>query len=114
MCVTIIFLEALNEAPVKIQCDLVTKLASLNAKLFITSRPLEAVIANFPHAHHLPIVARPGDIETYLTHEMGSGATLGDAMKKAGKTWREGAIHSVGQKCHGSYVLPLQLLGYGF
>ncbi|KAH6883761.1 hypothetical protein BKA70DRAFT_1167273, partial [Coprinopsis sp. MPI-PUGE-AT-0042] len=63
VAVTFYLLDALDEAPDRIQIDLVQKLATLNARLFITSRPLEAVQDQFPEAHCFPIVAQGGDLD---------------------------------------------------
>jgi hypothetical protein len=62
MAVTFYILDALDEAPKKIQLAVVETLASLNVKLFITSRPLDAVQANFAEAHTFRISAQDADI----------------------------------------------------
>jgi len=51
MAATFYILDALDEAPTALQLSIVKALSSLNVKLFITSRPLEAVQANFPYAY---------------------------------------------------------------
>ncbi|KAH6911291.1 hypothetical protein BKA70DRAFT_1560386 [Coprinopsis sp. MPI-PUGE-AT-0042] len=43
MAATFYFLEALDEAPINIQLDLLKRLSSLHVKLFITSRPLPSL-----------------------------------------------------------------------
>lgn len=56
MAATFYILDALDEAPSKIQLAIVKALASLNVKLFITSRPLkplEALLSPLsPSPHH--------------------------------------------------------------
>jgi hypothetical protein len=66
MDVTFYILDALDEAPQKIQVPVVETLASLNVKLFITSRPLEAVQANFAGAHTFYISAQDVDIDLHF------------------------------------------------
>jgi hypothetical protein len=62
MAVTFYILDALDEAPKKIQLAVVKTLASLNVKLFITSRPLDTVQENFPEAYMFRISAQYTDI----------------------------------------------------
>jgi ankyrin repeat domain-containing protein 50 len=66
MTVTFYILDALDEAPKKIQLAVVEALASLNVKLFITSRPLDAVVANFTEAHTFRISAQDADISLHF------------------------------------------------
>jgi hypothetical protein len=60
-------LDALDEAPKKIQVAVVEALASVNVKLFITSRPLKVVQANFTEAHTFHISAQDDDIDLHFT-----------------------------------------------
>jgi hypothetical protein len=90
VAVTFYILDALDEAPKRIQLAVVETLASLNVKLFITSRPLEAVQANFPKAHTARISAQDVDIDLHfakitkenpaLQHLFGEIASLRDEI----------------------------------
>jgi hypothetical protein len=63
--VTFYVLDALDEAPKKIQLAVVEALVSLNVKLFITSRPLKTVQAN-TKAHTFHISAQDADIDLHF------------------------------------------------
>ncbi|KAH6910126.1 hypothetical protein BKA70DRAFT_1466413 [Coprinopsis sp. MPI-PUGE-AT-0042] len=67
---TTYFLDALDEAPPAIQIDLVGKLASTGAKLFITSRPFKALEERFPNAHHFSIAAQDSDLELHINSQL--------------------------------------------
>lgn len=73
---TFYILDALDEAPIGIQLALVKRLSSLNCKLFITSRPLKAVEAQFPDARTFCIVAQDEDIDLHIKERIGSSADL--------------------------------------
>jgi hypothetical protein len=76
MAVTFYILDALDEAPKKIQLAVVQTLASLNVKLFITSRPLETVEASFPKAHIFTIAAQAVDIDLLITKGINNSPEL--------------------------------------
>jgi hypothetical protein len=67
MVITFYILDALDEAPKKIQLAVVETLASLNVRLFITSRPLDVVQANFTETHMFSISAQEADIHLHFT-----------------------------------------------
>lgn len=101
MFATFYFIEALDEAPTEIQLDLVEKLASLNVKLFITSRPLEAVEARFPYAHFFSVVPRESDLDLHITKEISRSAELCALLDHAGEAWWERVRTSIKRKCGG-------------
>ncbi|KAH6906076.1 hypothetical protein BKA70DRAFT_1106875 [Coprinopsis sp. MPI-PUGE-AT-0042] len=76
MTVTFYVLDALDEAPTKIQLSIVKTLASLKVKLFITSRQLKTVEANFPEAQAFTIVAQDGDIDLHIAKGINDNAEL--------------------------------------
>ncbi|KAH6906111.1 hypothetical protein BKA70DRAFT_453078 [Coprinopsis sp. MPI-PUGE-AT-0042] len=76
MAVTFYVLDALDEAPTKIQLSIVKTLASLKVKLFITSRHLKTVEANFPEAQTFAIIAQDIDIELHITKGINNNAEL--------------------------------------
>ena len=99
VAVTFYILDALDEAPTRIQLDLLKKLASLNVKLFITSRPLRSIEAHFPDAHCFPIFAQDDDLELHIAQEISLCTELSHLFANA--TWREAVISSIKQKCGG-------------
>ena len=80
---TFYFVDALDEAPVNIQIDLLENLTSLNAKLFITSRPLKALQARFPSAFHFPIIAQERDLDTHIENEISRSSELKAVLANA-------------------------------
>jgi hypothetical protein len=61
-----VVLDALDEMRVKDRPVLLRLLDSLEAKLFITSRPLEAIQRHYPHARIFEISASQADIELHV------------------------------------------------
>ncbi|KAH6884336.1 hypothetical protein BKA70DRAFT_140159 [Coprinopsis sp. MPI-PUGE-AT-0042] len=102
MSVTFYVLDALDEAPVRIQLDLVRKLASLNIRLFITSRPLKAVEVHFPDARCFAIVAQDRDIELHITQEISRSPELSRLL--ADSALREDVVASIKEKCGGMFL----------
>ncbi|KAH6903527.1 hypothetical protein BKA70DRAFT_1081027, partial [Coprinopsis sp. MPI-PUGE-AT-0042] len=102
MLVTFYVLDALDEAPVRIQLDLTRKLSSLNVKLFITSRPLKAVEAHFPDARCFPIVAQDRDIELHIAQEISRSPELSRLL--ADSALREDVVASIKEKCGGMFL----------
>jgi hypothetical protein len=65
-----LFLDALDEAPTHLQSDLLDRLSSLDAKVFITSRPLKLLEADLPQASCFTITAHDSDIELLIDKEI--------------------------------------------
>ncbi|KAH6903936.1 ankyrin repeat-containing domain protein [Coprinopsis sp. MPI-PUGE-AT-0042] len=64
---TIFFvLDALDEMRAECRPHLLRFLASLNARLFITSRPLDTLQQQFPQAQVFNIAARPSDLDLHV------------------------------------------------
>ncbi|KAH6894818.1 hypothetical protein BKA70DRAFT_1199720 [Coprinopsis sp. MPI-PUGE-AT-0042] len=61
-----VVLDALDEMRAEDRPILLRLLASLNAKLFITSRPLEPLQQQFPCAHVFSIAASPSDLDLHI------------------------------------------------
>jgi hypothetical protein len=66
MAVTFYILDALDEAPTKIQLAVLRTLTSLNVKLFITSRPLKPLEDHFPQALKIAIFAQDEDLDLLI------------------------------------------------
>ncbi|KAH6880898.1 hypothetical protein BKA70DRAFT_187284 [Coprinopsis sp. MPI-PUGE-AT-0042] len=104
MAATFYVLEALNEAPVQLQFDLVTKLASLNVKLFITSRPLETPRVHLPDALRFSIAAQDQDLDLLIAHAIDQSPKLCSLVEQEGEKWREEIASSIKQKCEGMFL----------
>ncbi|KAH6901145.1 hypothetical protein BKA70DRAFT_710785 [Coprinopsis sp. MPI-PUGE-AT-0042] len=101
---TFYFLDALDEAPARVQADLLESLTSLNVKLFITSRPLKPLQARFPDAHHFPIVAQDSDLDVHIGKEMSRSMEL-QAIIATASPGLEGRITvAIKKKCSGMFL----------
>jgi hypothetical protein len=99
--VTFYILDALDEAPVRIQVDVVRKLASLNVRLFITSRPLKGVEARVPDAHGFQIVAREDDLDLHISKEISRSRDLQDLLDRADPSMRGEMVARIKKNCGG-------------
>jgi hypothetical protein len=100
MTVTFYILDALDEAPKKIQLAVVKTLASLNVKLFITSRPLKTIEASFPKAHIFPIAAQAVDIDLLIAKGINESADL-QRLLEEDPGLREEIFSRIKQNCGG-------------
>ncbi|KAH6909814.1 hypothetical protein BKA70DRAFT_176867 [Coprinopsis sp. MPI-PUGE-AT-0042] len=101
---TFYILDALDEAPDRIQVDLVLKLASLNVRLFITSRPLEVAPAQAPNSHYFPIVAQEYDLNLHINQEIDRSRSLANLLEKAGSSLRDQVVSLVKSRCGGMFL----------
>ncbi|KAH6905334.1 hypothetical protein BKA70DRAFT_501476 [Coprinopsis sp. MPI-PUGE-AT-0042] len=92
-------LDALDEAPVSIQLDLVKKLASLKCKVFITSRPLKAVEVHFPAAHCFSIVAQAQTSTSLLNRSSRRVPICRNFLRKEQSPLRDEIVTSIKMKC---------------
>jgi hypothetical protein len=76
MTITFYVLDALDEAPTKVRLAILKALASLDVKLFITSRPLKTVEASFPSAHTFHIIAQDADLDLHIAKAIEENAEL--------------------------------------
>ncbi|KAH6889001.1 ankyrin repeat domain-containing protein 28 [Coprinopsis sp. MPI-PUGE-AT-0042] len=114
--ITFYVLDALDEAPTKIQLAVVETLASLNVKLFITSRPLKTVEANFPEAHTFDIVAQDDDIDLHIAKGIKKNAEL-RRLLQVNPSLRAEVISTIKGNCGGMFLhasLQLDALGKCF
>jgi hypothetical protein len=100
MSVTFYVLDALDEAPAKIQLAVLRALTSLNVKLFITSRPLEPLEARFPQAHIVAIFAQDEDLEIHIAKGIEESVELRDLLE-ADPLLREELVSTVKKNCGG-------------
>ncbi|KAH6904798.1 hypothetical protein BKA70DRAFT_1295100 [Coprinopsis sp. MPI-PUGE-AT-0042] len=104
MTITVYALDALDEAPPELQLELLEKLASLDVKLFVTSRPLKTLEAHFPGAHLFPIVAHEEDITLHIDKEISRSADLRAILQQADPSFQNVIVASVQQKCGGMFL----------
>jgi ankyrin repeat domain-containing protein 50 len=100
MQATFYILDALDEAPTKMQLAVVRVLASLKVKLFITSRPLKTVEAHFHQAHTFTIVAQDADIALHIAKAIDDNAEL-QRLLKANPFLRDEIVSTINRKCGG-------------
>jgi hypothetical protein len=100
MAVTFYILDALDEAPKKIQLAIVQTLASLNVKLFITSRPLKTIEASFPKAHIFTIAAQAVDIDLLIAKGINESAEL-QRLLEEDPALRDEIFSRIKQNCGG-------------
>jgi len=98
---TFYILDALDEAPYKLQVALIKKLSMLNVRLFITSRPLKAVEAQIPDVHSFAISAQDDDLDLHITQEIGCSRDLQDLLESVDPSVREEIVSSIKQNCGG-------------
>jgi hypothetical protein len=98
---TCYFLDALDEAPPEIQISLVEKLLSTGAKLFITSRPMQALEDRFPNAHHFSIAANDADLDLHINSSLEIGEELRRVLQQGGPALRAEIVTSIKEKCGG-------------
>ncbi|KAH6903048.1 hypothetical protein BKA70DRAFT_1566997 [Coprinopsis sp. MPI-PUGE-AT-0042] len=103
MSCTFYILDALDEAPTRIQLAVVRALASLNVKLFITSRPLKTVEAHFPQAHTFHIIAQDIDIDLHITKGIDENAEL-QRLLLASPLLRDEIFSTIKQNCGGMFL----------
>ncbi|KAH6907848.1 ankyrin repeat-containing domain protein [Coprinopsis sp. MPI-PUGE-AT-0042] len=104
MGATFYFLDALDEAPPDVQLDLLEKLCTLNAKLFITSRPLAPLEACFPGAHRFAILAKDRDLNLHIAKEISRSPVLRSILNKEGPALREKITSVIKEKCGGMFL----------
>jgi hypothetical protein len=97
---TFCVLDALDEAPTEIQLAVVRVLASLNFKLFITSRSLKTIEASFPHAHIFPIFAHAVDLDLHIAKAICDNAEL-QRIFRVEPAMRDEVFSTIKQNCSG-------------
>ncbi|KAH6907842.1 hypothetical protein BKA70DRAFT_1189329 [Coprinopsis sp. MPI-PUGE-AT-0042] len=104
LAATFYFLDALDEAPPDVQFDLVEKLNTLNAKVFITSRPLANLDTCFPGAHRFSIRAQDRDLDLHISQEITRSPVLRAILNEAGPELRYKITSTVKKKCEGMFL----------
>jgi hypothetical protein len=99
--VTCYVLDALDEAPTGVRLDLVRKLLSIGARLFITSRPLQGLQAKFPDAHMFTIAAQDCDLDLHITIALDRAEGLQDLLQECGPEFKEQIVTIVKSQCGG-------------
>ena len=99
--ITFYVLDALDEAPERLRLALLKRLASMNVRLFITSRPLKDVEGRFPHACSFPISAQEGDLDLHINQEIANSSVLEELLDEADTSFKEEMISLVKKNCGG-------------
>ncbi|KAH6904792.1 hypothetical protein BKA70DRAFT_1192724 [Coprinopsis sp. MPI-PUGE-AT-0042] len=102
--VTFCILDALDEAPSTIQLEILQKLAALDVKLFITSRPLKTVEAHFPDAHRFRIIAQDQDIDLHIDKDISRSADLRELLEEGDPSLRNEIATTIKAKCSGMFL----------
>lgn len=97
---TFYVLDALDEAPERLRVDVVRALASLNVKLFITSRPLKSVEAKFTDTQSFTIAAQDGDLDLHISQEISRSEDLQDLLD-GDPDFKQEVLSSIKNNCGG-------------
>ena len=98
---TFYVLDALDEAPVRIRLKLVHTLASLGARLFITSRPLPALETKVSGVFAFSISAQHHDLDLHIEEKIAASEDLQDLLETGGSSFKSHLISTVKSKCSG-------------
>ncbi|KAH6874349.1 hypothetical protein BKA70DRAFT_1208793 [Coprinopsis sp. MPI-PUGE-AT-0042] len=101
MAITFYILDALDEGPFEIQHALIEKLASLNARLLITSRPMQDVQAYFPEAHCFEIAAHDQDLDLHIAKKLQGNPRLRTLLDRGEASVKQRMISMVKLKSGG-------------
>ncbi|KAH6884734.1 hypothetical protein BKA70DRAFT_1166370 [Coprinopsis sp. MPI-PUGE-AT-0042] len=101
---TFYFLDALDEAPPGVQIDLLERLSTLNAKIFVTSRPLPILEACLPGTHRFPIHAQDKDLDLHIRKEIARNPVLKIIFNQEGLLLRDQLMKTIKQKCGGMFL----------
>ncbi|KAH6903960.1 ankyrin repeat-containing domain protein [Coprinopsis sp. MPI-PUGE-AT-0042] len=95
-------LDALDEMRVEDRPVLLRLLASLDAKLLITSRPLEILQQQYPQAQMFKIAASPSDLDLHIKDFLRNSPEV--VMLLEGTTLEEQLVQTVHQKSGGMFL----------
>ena len=98
--VTFFVLDALDESPEKLRVEIVTTLESLNAKLFITSRPLPATEAEVKNPHTFKIAAQDEDLDRHISREISRSENL-KSLLNGDSSFKEEVMLVIKKRCGG-------------
>ncbi|KAH6911295.1 hypothetical protein BKA70DRAFT_1270078, partial [Coprinopsis sp. MPI-PUGE-AT-0042] len=101
---TFYFLDALDEAPPDVQIDLLERLSTLNAKIFVTSRPLPILEACLPGTHRFPIHAQDKDLDLHIRKEIARNPVLKIIFNQEGLLLQDQLMKTIKQKCGGMFL----------
>ncbi|KAH6902662.1 ankyrin repeat-containing domain protein [Coprinopsis sp. MPI-PUGE-AT-0042] len=110
-----VVLDALDELAVQDRPILLELLASVEVKLFITSRPLETLQQNFSQAQFVKIEAHPSDIDLHIKESLRRNPDLKELVE--GCEFENWIIETIHEKYGGMFLhanLQLQALGRSF
>ncbi|KAH6904843.1 ankyrin repeat-containing domain protein [Coprinopsis sp. MPI-PUGE-AT-0042] len=105
-------LDALDELLARVRLVLLELLTSVDAKLFITSRPLETLQRDFPQAKFVELVAHPSDIDLHIKESLRRNPDL--RLLVEGCDLEDRIIETIHDKYGGMFLhanLQLEALG---
>jgi hypothetical protein len=100
MTCTFYILDALDEAPTRIQLAILKAVTSLDAKIFITSRPLKPLEPHFPQAYTFTIAAQDVDLDLHITKGIEKSVEL-QRLLQANPLLRDEIFTTIKQNCGG-------------
>ncbi|KAH6907884.1 hypothetical protein BKA70DRAFT_1427718 [Coprinopsis sp. MPI-PUGE-AT-0042] len=100
---TFYFLDAVDEAPPGVIFELLKKLSSLKVKIFITSRPLNTLQAQFPESHFFDIIAQDCDLDLHIAERISRSPEL-QIILKANPALQETIALAIKRKCGGMFL----------
>ena len=100
--VTYYVLDALDESPERLRVSLIKYLASLNVRLFVTSRPLKDVENRFPNVCSFPIAAQDDDLNLHIDQMITrTGAVLEEIFAEAEEPFKRDIVSLVKENSRG-------------
>ena len=98
---TFYVLDALDEAHDKIRLKLLQRLSSLGARLFVTSRPIPDLEAEFPSAHMFPISAQDSDLGLHINEKIRDSQRLQRLLARSDPGFRLELVSTIKEKADG-------------
>lgn len=92
-------IDALDELPKAMRSKLLKLLTSIDANVFLTSRPLESLKVVAPDAIYVGIVARDGDLKLFISEKITGNPDFCALLDENGV--RHKVIDSIVEKCAG-------------
>lgn len=103
-------LDGLDEASIRIQGTLLRLLRSLKAKLFITSRPMEALQSMYPNAVTFDVMATKEDIQLHISEKVGDLPDLKALLDQA--SLKDEVVAAIQQRSGGMCALLPPLISH--
>ncbi|KAH6902562.1 ankyrin repeat-containing domain protein [Coprinopsis sp. MPI-PUGE-AT-0042] len=99
---TFFVLDALDELRAEDRPVLIRFLVSLEARLFVTSRPLDSLRRRFPQAQFVDLAARPSDIDIHIREFLSRNPDLLESLE--GSDYVQIIIETIRRKSGGMFL----------